>query len=173
MYPGGTCRPLFRYAEGLVNSLRVPETVGNGGKQSVWKICNTCLAGKLCIHAIRVPQSPCQPSEASCSGCRTKSEQMTVPVLQILHVMGDKHISRDAWSPTGASSLSNILSSSVLSGAPQHSPRAALRSALSIQIMQVILACSSLPLADNNMQWGTMGLSAYSGTYTTAAGSCL
>lgn len=156
MYPGGTCRTLFCYAEGLVNSLRVPEAVGKGGKWSVWKLCNTCLAGKLCIHAIRVPQSPCQPSEASCSGCRTKSEQMTVPVLQILHVMGDKHISRDAWSPTGASSLSNILSSSVLSGAPQHSPRAALGSALSIQIM-ISASHSCLQLLAPGRQQHAMG----------------
>lgn len=126
-----TCRLLFYNAEGLIHFLRVPETVENGGKSSVWKLC---LAGRLCIHAIRVPQSPCPPPEASCGWCRTKSEQMTVLVLQILYVIGDNCISRDALD-SYRSKQPLEYSQCVLSGAPQHSPRAPLRSALSIQIM--------------------------------------
>lgn len=134
LLPEDTCRLLFYYAEGLIYSLRVPETVEKGGKSSVWKFCSIWLAGKLCIHVIRVPQSPCQPSEASCGGCRTNSEQVTVLVMQILHVTGGKCISRDALE-SYRSKQPLEYSQRVVPGAPQHSPSTALRSALSTQSM--------------------------------------
>lgn len=85
-------------------------------------------------HVIRLPQCPCQQSETSRSGCRTKSEQVTVPVLQILHVIGDKCISRDDLESYRRNQPLEY-SQHVLTRAPQHSPRAAIRSAQNIKMI--------------------------------------